>query len=110
MFLEEYKYVIKENKITKYIIDNVEISFDTDKESSDEENSDAENLKMLLMKFCVYIKMLNNYYQKQIERLQKEAHGIYQNLYEEEKDRRQKRLETDIKIFPKNKSKNYLSI
>ena len=110
VFLEEYKYVIKENKIPKYIIDNVEISFDTDKESSDEENSDAENLKILLMKFCVYIKMLNNYYQKQIERLQKEAHGIYQNLYEEEKDRRQKRLETDIKIFPKNKSKNYLSI
>ena len=90
VFLEEYKYVIKENKITKYIIDNVEISFDTDKESSDEKNSDAEDLNILLMKFFVYIKMLNNYYQKQIERLQKEAHRIYQNLDEEEKSRRQR--------------------
>ena len=40
VFLEEFKYVVKENKLPKYIIDNIEISSD-----SDEENSDEENLK-----------------------------------------------------------------
>ena len=43
MFLEEYKYVIKENKIPKYIIDNVEISSDSDRDNSDEENSNKDN-------------------------------------------------------------------
>ena len=32
--------------------------------------------------------MVKNYYQKHKERLQKEAHERYQNLSEEEKDRR----------------------
>ena len=31
MYLEECKYVIKEKKIPKYIIDNIEISSDSDK-------------------------------------------------------------------------------
>ena len=43
MFLEECKYVIKEKKIPEYIIDDIEIFFDSDKENSDEENSDDEN-------------------------------------------------------------------
>ena len=33
VFLEEYKYVVKENKIPKYIIDNIKISSDSDKEN-----------------------------------------------------------------------------
>ena len=37
MFLEERKYVAKEKKIPKYIIDNIEISSDSDEENSDEE-------------------------------------------------------------------------
>ena len=37
MFLEERKYVVKEKKIPKYIIDNIEISSDSDEENSDEE-------------------------------------------------------------------------
>ena len=50
VFLEECKYVVKEKEIPKYIIDNIEISSDSDKENSDEKNfdkknSDEENLK-----------------------------------------------------------------
>ena len=33
--------------------------------------------------------MANNYYQKNTEKLQKEAHERYQNLSEEEKDKKQ---------------------
>ena len=43
MFLEESKYVVKEKKIPKYIIDNIEISSDSDREDSDEENSNEQN-------------------------------------------------------------------
>ena len=43
VFLEKRKYVVKEKKIPKYIIDNIEISSDSDRESSDEENSDEVN-------------------------------------------------------------------
>ena len=43
MFLEECKYVVKEKKISKYIIDDIKISSDSDRENSGEENSDEEN-------------------------------------------------------------------
>ena len=36
VFLEECKYVVKEKKITKYIIDDIEISSDSDRENSEE--------------------------------------------------------------------------
>ena len=42
-FLEECKYVVQEKKVSKYIIDRIEISSNTDEENSDEENSDKEN-------------------------------------------------------------------
>ena len=38
MFLGESKDVVKENKISKYIIDNIEISSDSGRENSDEES------------------------------------------------------------------------
>ena len=41
MFLEEYKYVVKELNIPKYIIDDIEIS--SDEENSSEENSHEGN-------------------------------------------------------------------
>ena len=51
VFLEECKYIVKEKKIPKYIIDDIEISFDFDRENSDEENSGKKNLmKKILMK------------------------------------------------------------
>ena len=43
VLLEEYKYVLKEKKIPKYIIDHIEISSDFDEEKPIEENSDEEN-------------------------------------------------------------------
>ena len=49
--------------------------------------------------------MVNKYYKKNKEKLQKEAHERYQNLPEGEKQKRQKRLKTDIKIFLKKKQK-----
>ena len=42
-FLEECKYVVKEEKIPKYIFDDIEISFDSDRENCDKENSDEKN-------------------------------------------------------------------
>ena len=42
VFLEECKYGLKEKKIPKYIIDDIEIS-DSDRENSDEQNSDEKN-------------------------------------------------------------------
>ena len=51
MFLEECKYVVKEKKIPKYIIDNIEVFSDSDRENSDKENSSEKILmKNILMK------------------------------------------------------------
>ena len=44
VFLEECKYIVKEKKIPKYIIDDTEISSDSDRQNSDKENSDEEIL------------------------------------------------------------------
>ena len=41
VFLEECKYVRKEKKVSKYIIENIEIS--SNEENSDGENSNDEN-------------------------------------------------------------------
>ena len=41
VFLEQCKYIVKEKKMSKYIIDGIEIF--SDDENSDEENSDEEN-------------------------------------------------------------------
>ena len=45
MFLEECKYDIKEKKIPKYIVDDIEISSDSNRRVFNEENSDEENYK-----------------------------------------------------------------
>ena len=56
VFLEECRYVVEEKNIPKYIIDDIEISSDSDRENSDEENSDEKNsdekilIKKILMK------------------------------------------------------------
>ena len=39
VFLEEWKYVVKEKKMPVYITDDIEISSDFDREDSDEEIS-----------------------------------------------------------------------
>ena len=53
--------------------------------------------------------MVNKYYKKNKEKLRKETRERYQNLSEEEKEKDERRLETDIKIFLKKKSKRELS-
>ena len=54
--------------------------------------------------------MSSKYYQKHKQRLQKEARERYQNLSEEEKDKRIKRLEKDIKLLLKKKKEKGVSI
>ena len=43
LFLEECKDIVKEKKMPKYIIDDIEFFSDSDEENSDEENSYEEN-------------------------------------------------------------------
>ena len=43
VFLEECKNVVKEKKNPKYIINDIEISLDSDRENSDRENSNEDN-------------------------------------------------------------------
>ena len=43
VFLEQYKYLVKEKEIPNYIINNIKISSDSDRENSDEGNSNVEN-------------------------------------------------------------------
>ena len=47
--------------------------------------------------------MVNKYYQKNKEKLQKEARERYQTFSEEGKEKRQKRLGTDMKSFWRRK-------
>ena len=57
------------------------------------------------VKFFVYIKMVNKYYQKHKEILQKGACERHQNLSEEEKDRRWKMVWDRYKSLTKKKQK-----
>ena len=45
VFLEEFKYFVKDKKIPEYIIEDIEISSDFDRETSEEESSNEENFK-----------------------------------------------------------------
>ena len=54
--------------------------------------------------------MVNKYYQKHKERLQKEARGRYQNFLKKKNKKVEKRPEKDIKILLKRKKKKGVSI
>ena len=54
--------------------------------------------------FFLYIKLKNKYYQKQNERLRKEAREKYQNLSKEESTKGKKKSNKDIKILQKKKN------
>ena len=61
--------------------------------------------------FFVYIKVVNKYYQKHKENLQKEGRERYENLSEEEKEKKSISIIVNvIRIFLKKKSKRKLSI
>ena len=90
VLLEEFKSVIKEKKIPKYITDDIEISSD-----SNEENSDEEILikTIQIEKNCDY-----------------EENSDEEILVRNSMTKDEKRSEIDIKISPKKKNKNYVSI
>ena len=83
MFLEECKCVVKEKKIPKYIIDNINISYYSDRENSDDENSkketfdeetsDKKNSDEESFLFFLYIKMTNNHYKKKQRKASKRS-------------------------------------
>ena len=54
--------------------------------------------------------MVNKYYQKHKERLQKEARGRHQNFLKKKNKKGEKRPEKDIKILLKRKKKKGVSI
>ena len=59
VFLKECKYVVKEKKMSKSIIEDIEISSDSDKENtdekySDEKISDEENQKIFFIIFSIF--------------------------------------------------------
>ena len=66
VFLKECKYVVKEKKMSKSIIDDIEISCDSDKENTDEKYSDEKFLMKKIRKyflyFFLYLRMVNKYY------------------------------------------------
>ena len=43
MFLKEHKYIVKERNVPKYNTCDIEITFDSDRENSDEEIFNQEN-------------------------------------------------------------------
>ena len=64
-----------------------------------------KGLKNIFYNFFPYIKMVNKYYQKHKERLQKEARERYKNFFEEEKDKTQKKVEKNVKTLLKKQKK-----
>ena len=83
VFLEECKFIIKEKKIPKHIIDNIEISSD-----SDRENSDEENLKQTKIPKRSTWK-ISKYFWKRKNKWQKKVQERYKNVpQEEEKDKK----------------------
>ena len=60
--------------------------------------------------FFVYLKTTNKYYQKDKEKLRKEARERHQNLFEEEKEKNVRITVNVIRNFLKNKNKRKLSI
>ena len=68
VFLEECKYPVKEKKTPKYIIDNTEFFFDSDRENSYEENSDKETFDEEASD-----EIVNNYYKKKQRKASKRS-------------------------------------
>ena len=60
VLLEECKYVLKEKKMSKYMIDDIEISSDFDRDNSNEENSDEENWKNTYIVKLIFKAYKNN--------------------------------------------------
>ena len=109
VFLEEYKYAGKEEKISNLLILIDKILMEKIKNTHILKIIFKAYKKMLTKYFLIslflYIEMVNKYYQKHKERLRKETRERYQNLSEDEQDKKQKKLEKDINILLKKKKK-----
>ena len=110
VFLEECKNVIKEKRFLSILL-TIQTLLDSDRENSDEENSDKENSdeencdeenqknanvtnKKKFINFLVFIQKWSiNIIKKNKEKLKKKASERYQNLSEEEKEKRQKKAQ-----------------
>ena len=55
VFLEEYKYVVREKKIPEYVTDEIEISLNSDKEDSDEETLNEGKSEKHFLQFFFHI-------------------------------------------------------
>ena len=111
VFLQECKYFVKEKYIHKNIIYDIEISSDSDEENSCEKSLKNTNIthilklifedhnKYLLFAF-LYIKTVNKYYQKNKEKLRKEAPERHQNLYEKENEKKHQHHRDPTKNLP----------
>ena len=136
VLLEERKYVVKEKKIPKYIIDVIEVSSDSDRENFNEENFDEENsdketsgekvlVKKLPMKkiknkktdkiflkfFSIYIKMTNNYYKKKTKKSFKKKHVKGNKiLLKKKKTKSTNMLMSNIEIFLKKEKKRSVNM
>ena len=55
VFLEEYKYVVREKKIPEYVTDEIEISLNSDREDSDEETLNEGKSEKHFLQFFFHI-------------------------------------------------------
>ena len=65
---------------------------------------------MFIIFLCTYIKTGNKYCQKNKEKLQKEVWERYQNLSEEEKEKKHNIISIGIRIILKKKNKRKFNI
>ena len=82
LFLE-CNCVVKEKKTPKNFIDEIEISYDSDKENSDEENPDKENVQEFEKK---HVKDIKIFLKKKQNKRRKKIGERYQNDSEGEKN------------------------
>ena len=109
VFLEEYKYAGKEEKISNLLILIGKILMEKIKNTHILKIIFKAYKKMLtkyfLINFFLYIEMVSKYYQKHKERLRKETRERNQNLSEEEKDKKQKSLRKISTFYWRRKRK-----
>ena len=56
VFVEKYKYVVKEEKMPEHITDDIEISSLSDREDCDEENSNEKSSdKKIKYRMCLFL-------------------------------------------------------
>ena len=73
VFLEEWKYLVKEKKIPKYIIDDIEVSSDSDQKNSGKENSSKKILMKKILAKKILMKEIENIFRKNLLNIYKNS-------------------------------------